>query len=120
MKTTTFDIHGSSLRSFLHTKSELLVNFKRWVEKQEPVWEYNRFGITATGIFVQVSFAGAMLPILAMAGASPFVYTVGIFFSFMANSFAFAQRPMRWVLGIMMASIVLDILLILIYGIQLI
>jgi len=120
MKTTTLDIHSSSIRSFLHNKSGVLVKLKRWIEKQEPAWEYNRLGIAASGIFIQVTFAGAMMGILALAGASPFVYSAGIFFSFMANSFAFAQRPMRWVLGVMMASIVLDVFLILIYGIQLI
>jgi hypothetical protein len=120
MKTTTFDIHSSPIRSFLHNRSGVFVNLKGWVEKQEPVWEYNRLGIAAAGILIQVTFAGAMLAILAIAGASPFVYTVGIFFSFMANSIAFAQRPMRWVLGVMMASIVLDVFLILVYGIQLI
>ena len=119
MKTTSLDIQGSPTRPVFHNKPGVSANLKRWIEKKEPVWEYNRLGIAASGIFIQVTFAGAMMGILALAGASPFVYSAGIFFSFMVNSFAFAQLPMRWVLGVMMASIVLDVFLILVYGIQL-
>lgn len=119
MKTTSLDIHSSPTRPFSHNKPGVLANLKRWIEKKEPVWEYNRLGIVASGILIQVTFAGAMMGILSLAGASPFVYSTGIFFSFMANSFAFAQRPMRWVLGLMAASIVLDVFLLLIYGIRL-
>jgi hypothetical protein len=119
MKTTMSDIHTSPISSSIHNKSGVFVNLRRWIEKQEPTWEYNRLGIAAAGIFIQVTFAGAMMGVLAFAGASPFIYSAGIFLSFMANSFAFAQCPMRWVLGVMMASILLDVALIIIYGIQL-
>jgi hypothetical protein len=120
MKSTALNTGHSSLNIISYPKFAALTNIKRWLKSQEPVWQYNRLGISTVAIFLQVTFAGAMVSILAMAGASPFVYSTGILFSFMANSFAFAQLPMRWVLGGVMASIVLDVLLIIIYGLQLI
>ena len=119
MKTTTLDTHHWSKRPFYHNKFGVFAHLKGWIKVQEPGWEHNRLGISGAGIFIQVTFAGAMMGVLSLAGASPFVYTAGALFAFMANSFAFAQLPMRWVLGVMMAGIVLDILLILIYGIPL-
>lgn len=92
---------------------------KNWVLTQEPTWEYNRLGITATGIFIQVTFAGAMILILGAAGADPFIYSIGIFFAFMADSFAFAQAPMRWVIAIFALSIAVNFVLMLFYGILL-
>jgi hypothetical protein len=120
MKTTTLDTHHFSKRQFSHNRSGLFVHVKEWIKQHEPGWEYNRLGIAAGGIFVQVTFAGAMMGVLAAAGASPFVYSLGALFAFMANSFAFAQLPMRWVLGVIVAGVVLDAFLILIYGIRLI
>lgn len=119
MKTTTLDTHHFSKRHFYHNRSGVIIHIKGWIKAQEPGWEYNRLGISGAGIFIQVTFAGAMMGVLGLAGASPFVYSVGVLFAFMANSFAFAQLPMRWVLGVMMAGIVLDILLMLFYGIPL-
>jgi hypothetical protein len=100
-------------------QTHLLTTFRNWVKRNEPVWEYNRLGISATGIFIQVTLAGLMLGVLGAANASPFVYTTGIGFSFMANSLAFAQCKMRWVLGIIGLSILLDIVLMLYYGLPL-
>lgn len=119
MKTTTLDTHHFSRRHFSYNKSAIFVHIKGWIKQHEPAWEYNRLGISAGGIFVQVTFAGAMMGVLAAAGASPFVYSLGALFAFMSNSFAFAQLPMRWVLGVMLTGIALDAFLILIYGIQL-
>jgi hypothetical protein len=119
MKTTTLDTRHFAGRQVSHNKLRVFVQIKGWIKEQEPGWEYNRLGISASGIFIQVTFAGAMMGVLAVAGASPFVYSVGVLFAFMANSFAFAQFPMRWVLGVMTAGIVIDILLMLFYGIRL-
>ncbi|HSC37490.1 MAG TPA: hypothetical protein VLD19_06465 [Chitinophagaceae bacterium] len=82
-----------------------------WVQTQEPIWEYNRLGISATGILLQVTAAGAMILILGAAGANPFIYTFGIFLAFMADSLAFAQARMRWVLATFVISIVLNLVL---------
>ena len=102
-----------------HPQQSLLTTIKTWIKEQEPLWEYNRLGIAATGIFLQVTFAAAMIAILALANASPWIYGIGIFFAFMANSIAFAQSPMRWVLGLIIASIIINFLLALFYGIPL-
>lgn len=89
---------------------------KSWIAAQEPVWEYNRLGIAATGIFIQVTFAAGMILILGATGASPFLYGTGIFLAFVADSLAFAQAPMRWVLGTFLASIIVNLSLMLYYS----
>ncbi|HVS98785.1 MAG TPA: cyclic nucleotide-binding domain-containing protein [Puia sp.] len=65
----------------------------------------------ATGILLQVTAAGAMILILGAAGANPFIYTFGIFLAFMADSLAFAQARMRWVMGAFAASIAINLVL---------
>jgi len=90
-------------------------SLKRWITAREPVWEYNRLGIAATGIFIQVTFAAGMILILGATGASPFLYGTGIFLAFIADSLAFAQAPMRWVLGTFLASIIVNLSLMLYY-----
>jgi hypothetical protein len=119
MKTTTLATRHFPKGLFYYNKFGVFVHLKGWIKEQEPGWEYNRLGISGAGILIQVTFAGAMMGVLALAGASPFVYSIGALFAFMANSFVFAQLPMRWVLGVMMVGIVLDILFMLIYGIPL-
>lgn len=92
-------------------RSGLLHSPGAWVQKQEPLWEHNRLGIAATGILLQVTAAGAMILILGAAGANPFIYTFGIFLAFMADSLAFAQARMRWVMAAFAASIVINVVL---------
>ena len=102
-----------------HQHQNILTTVKDWIKEQEPTWEYYRFGIGATGIFMQVSFAALMIGVLGMAGASPWVYGIGIFLAFAANSIAFAQSPMRIVLGLFAVSIIVNLSLTLFYGIPL-
>jgi len=97
----------------------LITTIDKWVQKQEPVWEYNRLGIAATGIFIQVTFAAAMITILGLAGGSLWIATVGILFAFLANSLAFGQMPMRWLLGFFLLSIIVNTIIAIYYGIQL-
>ncbi len=101
-------------------RKHLVSNIKTWIKEKEPEWEFNRFGIAATGIFIQVTVAAIMLTALTLAGASVLLYCVGIFFAFMANSVAFAQAPMRWLLPVFALSILVNSVLALVYGIQLI
>jgi hypothetical protein len=119
MKTLPTAIKTHFLQLNYQKRRNLLTTFQQWVKEQQPVWEYNRLGLSTIGITLQVTFAGAMMAVLGLAGASPWVYSVGIFFSFMANSISFGQCPMRWVLGAVTVSILLDILLITYYAIQL-
>lgn len=90
-------------------------SIKSWINTHEPAWEYNRLGIAAVGIFIQVTFAAGMILVLGATGASPFLYCTGIFFAFLADSLAFAQAPMRWVLGAFLASSVVNLSLMLYY-----
>ncbi|CAN5620750.1 hypothetical protein BH11BAC3_BH11BAC3_01870 [soil metagenome] len=119
MKTITVNTATSFPHVQYRHQQSFLTTIKTWIKEQEPLWEYNRLGIAATGIFIQVTFAAAMISILALANASPWIYGIGILFAFMANSIAFAQSPMRWVLAIFVVSILLNFSLALLYGIPL-
>jgi hypothetical protein len=115
MRTLSTGTHSTYDGVHLHEHHSILVALENWIKEQEPTWEYYRFGIGAVGIFIQVTFAGLMIATLGMAGASPWVYGIGIFFAFAANSAVFAQSPMRIVLGLVIASIILNLLLTLSY-----
>jgi hypothetical protein len=91
----------------------------KWVDTREPIWEYNRLGISATGIFVQVTFAATMVAMLGLAGGSLLIGTVGMLFAFLANSMAFGQVPMRWLLGFFLLSIITNTSIAIYYAIQL-
>lgn len=114
--TTGFPVGETQLPDRISAKIDNRIqSLKKWVQTQEPVWEYNRLGIAASGIFIQVTFAGAMILILGAAGASPFIYSIGIFLAFMADSLAFAQARMRWVLATFVVSIVVNFILTVVY-----
>lgn len=122
MKTNTTGFSTAQLHlpaSYSAKKENTFHSLANWIRTQEPLWEQNRLGITATGIFIQVTFAGTMIFILGAAGASPLVYTFGIGLAFLADSLAFAQAPMRWVLGIFVLSSVINLALSIIYGLTL-
>jgi hypothetical protein len=97
----------------------LIDTLHAWIKERESYWEYYRFGIGATGIFLQVSVAALMIVTLGVAGASPWVYGIGVFLAFVANSLVFAQLPMPQLLGSVVISMVVNIALVLIYGIPL-
>lgn len=119
MKIISAHSHRSFNTTHYHQHQNILSAAKDWIKEQEPTWEYYRFGIGATGIFLQVSFAALMIGVLGMAGASPWVYGIGIFLAFAANSIAFAQSPMRIVLGLFAVSIIVNLSLTLYFGIPL-
>jgi hypothetical protein len=97
----------------------LITTLTRWIEKHEPIWEYNRLGIAAAGIFIQVTFAAIMIATLGLAGGSLLVGGLGMLLAFIANSLAFGQVPMRWLLGVFLSSIVVNIAIIIFYVLQL-
>jgi hypothetical protein len=97
----------------------LITAIDKWIQSQEPTWEENRLGISAAGIFIQVTFAGAMIAILGLAGGSMWIGTIGMLFAFLANSFAFGQVPMRWLLGFFLLSIVTNTSIAIFYAIHL-
>ena len=116
MKILSSHSHTSFDNTHYHEHQNILTTFKDWIKDQEPTWEYYRFGIGATGIFIQVSIAGLMVAVLGMAGASPWVYGIGIFFAFFVNSMVFAQSSMRLILELIILSSIINLLLILFYG----
>ena len=97
----------------------LITAIHNWIQKQEPIWEYNRLGIVAAGIFIQVTFAAIMIALLGLAGGSLLIACVGILLAFLADSLAFGQAPMRWLLGFFLASIIVNTAIAIYYGIQL-
>lgn len=119
MKATITDSSYSFQKKVYPGIKILITTIDKWIQKQEPVWEYNRLGIAATGIFIQVTFAAAMIAILGLAGGSMWIASVGILFAFLANSFAFGQAPMRWLLGFFLLSTIINTTIAIYYGIQL-
>jgi hypothetical protein len=97
----------------------IIAGIDKWVQRQEPTWEYNRLGIAATGIFVQVTIAGAMIAFLGLAGGSLWVGSVGMLCAFLANSLAFGQVRMRLLLGSFLLSIIINAAIAIYYGLQL-
>jgi hypothetical protein len=85
-----------------------LFSLAKWYKKIEPSVEFNRFGITAALILVQVSIAGFNVVIPALAGASVWLMAPGILMAFLANSIAFAQLNMRVVLSTFVLSILIN------------
>jgi hypothetical protein len=118
MKTITGTSHP--FRKIIYAEIiNLIAAIDKWIERKEPIWEYSRLGISATGIFIQVTFAAAMIAVLGLAGGSMWIGTVGMLFAFLANSLAFGQVPMRWLLGCFLLSIAINISITIYYAIRL-
>jgi len=116
MKTISVSVHGPVKEGLFHRELNILSGLKNWIVEQEPGWEDARITISAVGIFIQVTIAGIMIGVLSALGAPPLVYSIGILFAFLGDSIAFGQAPMRWVLGLFAASVVVNILLTLYYA----
>ena len=112
--------HTESGSTLFHRELTILSSIKKWIGDRESGWEDARITISGVGIFIQVTLAGIMIGFISAAGAPPLVYSVGIFFAFMADSIAFGQAPMRWVIGLFVLSSLVNILLTFYYAIQLI
>ncbi len=118
MKTSTYaPTHIGHLYALIQ-KPAFPKNLSAWIKTQEPIWEANRLGISATGIFIQVTFAAAMIALLGIAGAPVVVYTIGTFFAFIANSLSFAQAPVKIILVMFLVSILVNSSLALYYVIK--
>jgi len=119
MKHTALHPHQHGLSLQTAHKFSLAENFRAWIKRNESVWNENRIGITATGIFLQVTVAAVMICVAGMTGASPIAFGTGILFAFMADSLVLAQAPMRWVIGVIAASIVVNIALTIAFALHL-
>lgn len=117
MKTITisFPLVKTVYPEIVHKISTL----NKWIQRQEPMWEYNRFGIAAAGILIQVTFAGVMIAMVGLAHGSMWVATIGMLFAFVTNSVAFGQVAMRWLLGFFVLSITVNATIALFYATQL-
>jgi len=100
-------------------KPSLFSGINAWIKAKSPAFEENRLGITATGIFIQVTAAAVMICLAGMSGASPFAFGAGILFAFLADSLVLAQSPMKWVIGMIGASIVINLALAIYFAAQL-
>ena len=103
-----------------NAKPSLFEGVSNWLKAQQPVWEENRIGITATGIFIQVTVAAAMICLAGMAGGSPFAFGAGILFAFLADSLLLAQSSMRCIIGMMIASILVNLSLAVYFAMQMV
>ncbi|PZR29000.1 MAG: hypothetical protein DI535_04640 [Citrobacter freundii] len=90
-------------------KPSLFSGINAWIKSKTPFFEENRLGITATGIFLQVTAAAVMICLAGMSGASPFAFGAGILFAFLADSLVLAQASMKWVIGTIGASILINL-----------
>ena len=118
MKTITGTSHTFGKVLYPDIKN-IIAAIDKWIQTQEPTWEYNRLGIAATGIFVQVTFAGTMIAILGLTHGSLWIGSVGMLFAFLANSLAFGQVPMRLLRGFFLLSIIVNAAITIYYGLQL-
>jgi hypothetical protein len=110
--TNTQHVYSNKIQ---RTKKSFVTAFLTWVKENEPVWEYNRLGIAATGIFIQVTVAAAMIGLVGLTGLSVWVAYPGILITFLANSMALAQAGMKWVLGLFLLSITVNTILIIFF-----
>jgi hypothetical protein len=120
MRTIDAGSHAQLRSGLVHRELNLLSGLKKWIDDREPDWEDARITISGVGIFIQVTFAGIMIGLISAAGAPPLVYSIGIFFAFMADSIAFGQAPMRWVVGLFVLSSLVNAGLTLYYAVQMI
>jgi len=118
MKTITGASHPFGKILYPEIKN-IIAAIDKWIKRQEPTWDYNRLGIAATGIFVQVTFAAIMIAILGLAGGSLWIGSVGMLFAFLANSLAFGQARMRLLLVFFVLSVIINLAITIYYGLQL-
>jgi hypothetical protein len=118
MKTITGTSHPFGKIPYPEIKN-IIASIDKWIQTQEPTWEYNRLGIAATGIFVQVTFAALMVAMLGLAHGSLLIGTVGMLFAFIANSLAFCQAPMRLLILFFLLSVIINAAITIYYGLQL-
>jgi hypothetical protein len=64
MKLIEVRSHDFPVKIFNLGIHDVISRITTWIRNQESTWEYNRLGIAATGIFIQVTFAGVMMAIL--------------------------------------------------------
>ena len=55
-------------------------------KENEAGWQFNRLGLTATGIFIQVTVAKAMFGLTGISEVSIWVASRGILQTFLLNS----------------------------------
>jgi hypothetical protein len=103
--------HSYSDKTQLRKKS-FVTAFLIWIKRNESDWAYNRLGIAATGIFIQVTVAATMIGLVGLTGLSVWAAFPGILVTFLANSMALGQAGIKWVLAFFLLSIAVNIILI--------
>lgn len=91
-----------------HKGKNILSSFREYIHNNEELWEYNKLGIGAVGVLLQVTIAGAMIATLGMAHGNMWVGGIGIFFAFMANSIVFIQPRVLWMIFFIICSMIVN------------
>lgn len=104
----SIDITLFHRRGHEYKSKNILSSCREYIHKNEELWEYNKLGIGAVGVFFQVTIAGAMIAILGMAHGNLWVGGIGIFFAFMANSLVFIQSRVLWIIFSIIGSMLVN------------
>lgn len=104
----SIDIPILHKREHEYKGKSILSSCRKYIRKNEELWEYNKLGIGAAGVLLQVTIAGVMVAILGMTHGSMWVGGIGILFAFMANSFVFIQSRVLWIIFSVMSSMLVN------------
>ena len=104
----SIDITIFPARGHEYKGKNILSACREYLYKYEELWEYNKLGIGAVGVFVQVIIAGAMIAILGMADGNLWVGGIGILFAFIADSIVFIQPKILWMMFFVIVSILVN------------
>lgn len=104
----SIDIPILHKREHEHKGKNILSSCREYIHKNEELWEYNKLGIGAVGVLLQVTIAGAMMAALGMAHGNMWVGGIGIFLAFMANGVVFMQSKILWMISVIISSMLVN------------
>lgn len=104
----SIDITIFHKREYEYKGKDILSLCREYIHKNEELWEYNKLGIGAVGVYLQVMIAGLMIATLGMAHGNLWVGSIGILFAFMANSIVFIQPRILWMIFSIICSMIVN------------
>ena len=104
----SIDITLLHRRGHEYKSKSILSSWREYIHSNEELWEYNKLGIGAVGVFVQVIIAGVMIAVLGMAHGNLWVGGIGILFAFIADSIVFIQPKILWMMFFVIISILVN------------
>ncbi len=108
MKPIAIETHRSPFNFEITAMPRVFVNTEKWISTREANWRADRLTIADKAVTIQVTFAALLIALSGAAGVSPLIYTIGIFFSFLADGLAFAKAPRDLVLAGLITSILVN------------